>query len=187
MEEMSIDEEIINNVNKVEMKLSNAKKDTAILKVIKSYKDPYGVYNSTNYIGDHPIDRGIFGLGVTNELGAVSSQFSMAKELNKRESEVYARHYMIGISSCDWISDNNIRAISYYMALFFWNRGYQTFYGIHKKEDRYHIHIIVNAYSITGNYKLPINKSLKIDYLHYLRSLNFEGKSLKIYEANGYY
>lgn len=187
MEFLKYDTEICNNVNDVENRLSNAKKDTAILKVIKSYKDD-AVDDTTNYIASHPIDNGIFGIGLFGGIEDIAGQFNMVKSLYDRKSEINARHYMIGLSYCDWIDDSNIRAISFEMALFFWQiGGFQTFYGIHQKDDRYHIHIIVNAYSITSNYKLPISKDLKIDYLNYLRNLNFQGRTLKVYEANGYY
>ena len=88
MEFLKYDTEICNNVNDVENRLSNAKKDTAILKVIKSYKDD-AVDDTTNYIASHPIDNGIFGIGLFGGIEDIAGQFNMVKSLYDRKSDFF--------------------------------------------------------------------------------------------------
>lgn len=163
----------------------------AIFKVEPGYngrKDEMSIYDTMNYIGDHPIQNGVYGLGCSNTCNNASEEFMKTKEIFDKNKGVMCRHYMLSFCENKLITEETIKIIAYYTAKFFWEKGFQVYYGIHTNNSNagYHIHYCVNSVNIYDGKKIPINQEFKQSFIFYVSSLNLLKEKIWITEANNY-
>lgn len=164
---------------------------SAIFKVVPGYdgrKDNLAIIDTMNYINDHPITNGVYCLGCSNKIDDAVDQFMKTKEIFGKNDGVMCRHYVLSFSENEKITMDTVIRLAYETACFFWNNGFQVYYGIHSNNTNggFHIHYCVNSVNIFDGKKIPINADFKHAFMAFVKRIDFLGERIYVNESNSY-
>lgn len=152
-------------------------KNAGILKIVPSiYTNHNAIENVLDYIEDHPIHNGCNGIGCSPNAVNAISDFQYTQELYDKTNGKQLRHYIVALKPSYEIDVFGIHNIAYAIGYYFFNQGFQTFYGIHWNncpEGGYHIHYAVNHVSCFNGVRYNATKDEKRNLLDYISQLPY--------------
>lgn len=152
-------------------------KNVGVLKIVpSSYTNYDAIENVLNYIEDHPIHNGCNGIGCSSDADNAIFDFQYTQELYNKTGGKQLRHYIIALKPSCEIDVYGIHNIAYSIGYYFFNQGFQTFYGIHRNncpEGGYHIHFAINHVSCFDGVRYNATKDEKRNLLNYINQLPF--------------
>lgn len=152
-------------------------KNIGILKIVPSnYTNTDAIEKVLTYIDDHPIKNGCNGIGCSYNVSDAINDFQYTQELYDKANGKQLRHYIVAFKPSYDIDAYGIYNIAYVIGYYFFNQGYQVFYGIHYNnctEGGYHIHFAVNHVSCFNGIRYNASKDEKRNLLAYINQLPY--------------
>jgi hypothetical protein len=163
-------------------------KNKCIVKyVYGKYENTDATENVLHYISDHPIKNGCNGIGCSSNENTAIKDFHATQKLYHKSDGKQLRHIVVAFTESMVINAINIQYIAYAIAHYFFNQGFQVYYGIHNSnfsDKAFHIHLAVNHVSFLNGTRINSDIKSKYDFINYIKQLPY---NLEVRPATKYH